>query len=106
VALDKQASRATADRHGRGVEERPAWNHVFRLPYVRKNLFGRLPRASRHARERERRSHQFQERASLDRIERCGQPRREFVADQLIEVRPLLFFERPPEFRSAVGPHR
>ena len=103
VALDEQAGRAATERHRGCVEQRPAGNDVLRLAGVGKNLLRRLARAARHPGERERRSHQLQERPTLDRIERLGQPRREFVADELVEVGAVLLFERPPELARARG---
>ena len=104
VALDEQPGRAAAERHRRCVEQRPARNDVFGLAHVRKNLLGRLARAAGHTREGERCPHQFQKRAPLDRVERLGQPRRKLVADELVEVGAMMFFERPPELGRAARP--
>ena len=106
VAFDEQPGRAAAEGHRGGVKQRPAWNDVFGLAHVRKNLLGRLARAAGHARQRERRPHQFQKRSPLDRVEGLGQPRRKLVADELVEVGAVVFLERPPELGSAGRLHR
>ena len=104
VTLDEQAGRAAAERHRGCVEKRPARNDVLGLSGVRKNLLRGLARAARHPRECERRSHQLQERPTLDGVKRLGQPRRKLVADELVEVGAILLFERPPELARACGP--
>ena len=97
MTLHQQACGAAAQCHSGRVIQRPPGDDVFGLSHVRNDLFRRLPRAAGHTREGERGAHQFEERPPLDGIEGTWQPRRELVADELVEVGALFFLERPPE---------
>ena len=68
VALDEQPGGDAAERHRGRVEERLAGDELFGLSDVGDDLSGGCRVQARDARERERRAHQLQERAALDRI--------------------------------------
>ena len=86
-----------AERHGRGVEERPAGDDLLRLPDVRDDLLFRLARAGAHAGERERRAHQLQELPAAGRVGELRGLCRELAVDVLAELRRVgQLFEAAP----------
>ena len=102
VALDEQSRRGAAERHRRREEQRPSRNQLLGLAHVRDDPLERLPRARRHAGERERRAHQSQKRAARDRIGDRFYLGREFVVQPLLEfgVVGSLFERAPKGFRA------
>src|SRR4029077_19275099 len=72
VAFDQNRLRVAAKRNRAREEERATRNDVLGLFDVRNDFFGRLLRAGRDARERERRGHELQELAAALRVVPLG----------------------------------
>ena len=87
VAFNQQTGRDAADRHGGREEHRPAGNQFFRLANIGNDLFGRLTRARRHTGQRDRRTHQLQKGATLNRIGNRFDRRRKFVVQAFLKSR-------------------
>ena len=94
VGFDEQSGGRPAQAHRRRVEERLAGNDLFGLTHVRDDLFFRLPRARRQTGERDRRAHQFHERASCRLVGNGFDLRRKFVVEPLAERRIVRQFVR------------
>jgi len=101
VALHQHARRVSAERHGRGIEERLAGNELLGSAHVRHDHLGRLLRTGRHAGERQRRAHQPQELPPPDRIRKLGRLRGELPVEILLEgIGVGQFFETAPVLRA------
>ena len=90
VAFDQQARGDAAERHGRREEQRTAGDFFFGLANVRDDQLIGLNRAGRaHAGQRQRRTHQLEERTTADRIDPLGGVLGELAMEVLLELRRI-----------------
>ena len=102
VAPHEQRRRDPAQRICCRKEQTFPGNFFFGLFDVRNNFLGRLNHATAQTCERERCAHQFQERASLDRVVPFFGSVRKFAAHELFEDwRVGKFVEMTPIFLPA-----
>ncbi len=107
VTLDQQTDAYAAERHGGGVEQRPAGDDLLGLADVGDDVDGRrrLDRAAAQPGQAQRGGHQGQEAAPAQRVGPGRRPLRELALDHLAEgvgVGQLL--QRPPVLLARGAP--
>src|SRR5690349_4704955 len=102
VAAHEDRYSGAKQRRSRRVEESFTRNVFFRLFHVRNNLLGWLKNTTTQARQRERRPHQLDECATLDRIVPLFRLLRKLTRHKLTKHRRISqFFKTAPEFLAA-----
>ena len=101
MAFDQDRAGVSAQSESRGVEHRPAGNHLFRLAHIRNDRLQRLLGAGGHAGQRQRSAHQLQEAAPRNRIQPLRRALGKLAVHHLLKLGAAgEFFQAAPVFRA------
>ena len=104
VAFRENADSTARERHGRRIEQRLPWNQVFGLPDVGHDGFGGLLRTRGRSGQRQRGSHQLEERAPAVGIVPIRVAVGELVLNKPLELFGVgEFFQAAPVLRAFGG---